>query len=78
VLEEVRTRLVLEEVAEQEGIEVSKQDLDEEMDRMAESMQQPREKVAQYFLQENRIEGLRSDILRQKALGIIRETAKLK
>jgi len=77
VLDEVRTRMVLEEIAEREGVEVSKQDLDEEMDRMADSMRQPREKVTQYFLQENRLEGLRADILRQKALGIIRETAKV-
>ena len=77
VVEEVRTRMILDEVAKQEGIKVSSEDLEEEVDRMAQSMQQPREKVAQYFHQENRMEALRSDILRQKALGIIRETAKV-
>ena len=78
VVNEVRTRMVLGEVALQEAIEVSKEDLEGEIDRMAESMKQPREKVAQYFQQENRLGSLRDDILRQKALGIIRETAKVK
>jgi trigger factor len=78
VVEEVKTRMLLDAVAEQEGIEVSQEELEGEIDRIAESMQQPREKVTQYFRQENRLEGLRADIQRQKALGIIRETAKVK
>jgi trigger factor len=78
VVNEVRTRMVLDEVVLQESIEVSKEEIEGEIDRMAESMKQPREKVTQYFRQENRMEGLRDDILRQKALGIIRETAKVK
>ena len=78
VVEEVRTRLVLEEVVQQESIDVSREELDGEIDRLAESMGQPREKVAQYFQQENRMDGFQADLLRQKALGIIRETAKVK
>ena len=78
VVDEVKTRILLDEEAQQEAIEVSLEELDDEIDRMAESMQQPREKVAQYFRQGNRLEGLRADIRRQKALGIIRETAKVK
>lgn len=78
VVQEVKTRMLLDEVAEQESIEVSQEDLESEIDRMAASMQQPREKVSQYFRQDNRLEDLRADILRQKALGVIRETAKVK
>lgn len=78
VVNEVQTRMLLDEVAQEEAIEVTKEELEGEIDRMAESMQQPREKVAQYFQQENRLEGLRGDIMRQKALGIISETAKVK
>jgi len=78
VVNEVQTRMLLDEVAQEEALEVTKEELEGEIDRMAESMQQPREKVAQYFRQESRLEGLRGDIMRQKALGIIRETAKVK
>jgi len=78
VVNEVRTRMLLDEVAREEAIEAANEDLEGEIDRMAESMQQPREKIAQYFQQENRLESLRGDIMRQKALGIIRKTAKVK
>lgn len=77
VVEEVKTRILLDAVAEREGLEVSQEELESEIDRIAESMQQPKEKVAQYFRRENRMEGLRADIQRRRALGIILETAKV-
>jgi trigger factor len=78
VVEEVKTRMLLDEVAEQEAIDVDQAEVEGEIDRIAESLQQPREKVSQYFRQENRLEGLRADIRRERALGIIRDTAKVK
>jgi trigger factor len=77
VLEEVRSRLILEEVAQTEGLEVTQEEIDGEIDQLAGSMNHPREKVSQYFHQENRLDDLRADLRRRKALHIIRENAKV-
>jgi FKBP-type peptidyl-prolyl cis-trans isomerase (trigger factor) len=45
---------------------------------MAESMNQPKEKVQQYFQQENRMEGVQSQLLRGQVLKMLLESAKVK
>lgn len=75
---EVRASVILEEIASQENLEVSNEDLESELDQLANSMNQPKEKVRQHFQQENRMETLRHRILTRKALSLVFENAKVK
>ena len=72
---EVRTNMILLEIARREAIEVSSEELDGEVRRLASSMNQPQEKVRQYFQEESRIKGLREQIARQKVLDVLLERA---
>ncbi|UCF38739.1 MAG: trigger factor [Acidobacteriota bacterium] len=75
---EVRTRLLLEEVAKVEDIKVTKEDLDAEIEELAQSMNQPVEMVRQYFSGQDRAVGMASDLRRRRALDIIKGSAKIK
>lgn len=75
---EVRARIILEKIANQENLEVSKEDLESELDQLANSMNRPKEKVRQHFQQENRMENLRHQILTREALNLVFENAKVK
>ncbi len=77
VVDEVRGRLILDEIASQEDIEVGPEDINEEMRKAAESMGQPVEKVQQHFSEPDQLAGLKADIRRSKALAIIVDGAKV-
>lgn len=72
---EVRAALILDEIAQKEEIEVSRDDLNREFERMAESLDQPVEKVRQHFLQDERLLQLKAQMRRTKALDLVRESA---
>ena len=73
----VRENMILGEVGRRENIEISDQELTDELKRMADSMGQPEEKVRQYFQQADRTQGLRSQLIRQKALDLLLTDAKV-
>jgi trigger factor len=75
VEDEVRGVLILDEVARAEGVEVKPEELDLEIEKIAESLNQPREKVRQYLLQEDQAADLKGEIRRRKALDIIMASA---
>ena len=75
---EVRARIVLEEIADQEHLEVSSEDLERELDRLANSVNQPKEKLRQQLERENRMEEVRREILRREALDLVFKYAKVK
>ncbi len=74
----VRARIVLGEIANQEHLKVSSEDLECELDRMANSVNQPKEKLRQQLEQGNRMEELRGEVLRREALNLVFENAKVK
>ncbi len=74
---DVRASLILGEVAKAEGIEVADGDLDAEFAKMAESMNQPVEKVRQIYSKEGRMEGLREQLRKQRALDAVMREAKI-
>lgn len=74
---EVRGRLILEEIARRENLEVSEAEVEEELHRLAQSMNQPVERVRQYFQREGRLQGLRTQLRRRKALDLVREQARV-
>ncbi len=74
---DVRASLILGEVAKAEGIEVVDGDLDAEFAKMAESMNQPVEKVRQIYGKEGRMEGLREQLRKQRALDAVMREAQV-
>jgi trigger factor len=75
--QQVRGSMILSEIGRREDIQISTEELEQELERMAESMNQPKEKVQQYFQQENRMEGVKSQLLRGKVLKLLLESAKV-
>lgn len=78
VVDEIRGRLILDEIASREAIEVSPEEINAEIEKAAQSMGQPIEKVQQYFSDPEQVAGLKGDLRRGKALAIIVEGAKVK
>ncbi|MFQ5928310.1 MAG: trigger factor [Acidobacteriota bacterium] len=72
----VRANMVLSEIGHRENVEVTSEELENELERMADSMDQPKEKVRQYFQQKNRMEGLKGQLVREKGLKMLLESAK--
>jgi trigger factor len=75
VEQEVRASMILGEIARKENLEVSDQELEDEVDRLAAAGNQPREKVRQLLLQDEHRESVRSQILRRKALQFVYDNA---
>lgn len=71
---DVRARLVLREVAAREGLEVSSDELDDEIAKLADSLNQPVEKVRQYVSREGGPD-VKDQILRRKALDLVEESS---
>ena len=73
--ERIKSRLVLEEVAKAENIEVSDDDVNAELQKMADQYQMEVEKVKE-ILGESQIKTLREDLVVSKAAEFIVENAK--
>jgi trigger factor len=74
---EIRIQLLLDEVARAEEIEITSEELDKEYDRIAQSTNQPVERVRQFFRDEERVNGVKSTLRRRRAMDIIVESAKI-
>ncbi len=74
---EIRIQLLLDEIARAEEIEITNEDLDHEYDRIAQSTNQPVERVRQFFRDEERVDGVKSTLRRRRAMDIIVESAKI-
>ncbi|RPI25750.1 MAG: trigger factor [Acidobacteria bacterium] len=70
---DVRVAMILTEVAKAEQIEVSDDDIEDELEQMAKSLKQPKEKVRQLVQKQGGLEGLRGQIQRRKALDFVYE-----
>jgi trigger factor len=75
--QQVRGSMILSEIGRREDIQISTEELEQELEQMADSMNQPKEKVRQYFHQENRMEGVRSRLFRGKVLKMLLGSAKV-
>jgi trigger factor len=74
---QVKANVTLAEVGRRENIKISSEELEQEVEGMAESMEQATEKVKQYFQQEGRMEGLRTQLIQKKAMKILVESAEI-
>lgn len=71
----VRADLALRAVAAAEGLEATDDDLDTEVDRLAERMGEKASKIRSDFERRGAIEAVRSDIVRSKALKLLVDRA---
>ena len=74
---DVRATLLLEQIAEKEGIAVSKEEVDKEIETLSETHSQPVEKVRQLLVKDGNLEGLKKDILRRKVFDSIIEESEI-
>lgn len=70
---EARGQLILDAVTRKENIEVGREELDEEMAGIAQQLDQPLEKVRQYYQQEDQVISLTAQLARRKALRMVEE-----
>lgn len=71
----VRTRVVLEAIAKVENLESSQEDVDKELQTMADNYKMEVDKIKEYF-QGNALNQLKEDIVVQKAVDFIVENAR--
>jgi len=64
----IKLRYILDKYAEEKGIEVTEEDVEEQIKEMAERMNTTREEVRDYFEREKLMDMVRADALRRKAL----------
>ncbi|MGN0446987.1 MAG: trigger factor [Acutalibacteraceae bacterium] len=69
----VKVRLALEYIAKTEALEVSDEDLEAEYDKFAERYQMEKDKIKELVP----AEGLRGDLLNEKAIKFVRDNAKI-
>ncbi|MBW2121567.1 MAG: trigger factor, partial [Deltaproteobacteria bacterium] len=73
----VKSTLLLNRIAEMEGIEVSQGELDREFEGIAGRADRTKSQVEAYYSKENRAEGLRARLLEEKTLRFLREKARV-
>lgn len=71
--EAVKAELALEEIAKQENIEISEEDLDKEFESLAESYQQDKEKIKGMFQMQGTLDMLKKNLLMDKTLELLVE-----
>ena len=74
----IKTRLVCEAVVDAEKIEVSEEELDAELKKLADQYGLELDKVKNEFMDEERIKEFKKDIAIQKAITFVTESAKEK
>ena len=73
----VKQRLVIEAIAEKEGIEVTEEEMDIEFGKLAEMYQQPIETVKQVFTMQGQTENVRRNAIMEKTMAMLLENAKI-
>jgi len=74
-LRDVKTQLVIEKIAETEGIDATPEEYEEELAKMAERYQQPVEEMKKH-LHEDDIEYIKNSIISRKTVAMLVESAK--
>ena len=73
-LQNIQSRLVLEAVAKAENLEVTQEDVDAEIQRMANLYKMEVERVRELF-GEYQLEEMKKDLAIQKAIDLVRDAA---
>lgn len=67
----VRTDLILEKVAEKEWILAEDKDVEQELERISEETQQSLDKIRAVYMEPNRLENLKAQLLREKTIKFL-------
>ncbi|HPO73793.1 MAG TPA: trigger factor [Armatimonadota bacterium] len=73
----IRTQLVLEQIAEQEKIEVTDEEIDQEIERMASSAGVSSSAIRAAFEKQNSLAGLRTSIFFRKVVDLLVQSARI-
>ena len=73
----VKQRVVMEAIAEKEGIEVSDEEMDKEYERLAEVYQQPVDSIKQIFLMQGQAQAIKTNVLLDKTMDMLLENAQI-
>ena len=74
---EVKGYLLLEAIADKEGIEATEEDLEKHYAKLAGELNQPVEKLRQAFRKQDSVESLKGRLRQDKALALLLEKANL-
>ena len=73
----VRVMFVLNKIAGKEGIEVTEEEIDKEIEKIAESYNAPFTQVKSYLEENGQIANIRYEVLKKKVLDLIKEKANI-
>ena len=71
----VRTSILLERISHQEGFEVSDEELDQGLHSAAEKMNQPYDKVRDFYVRSNMMDSYRHQLLEDKVINFLQDQA---
>jgi len=71
----VRTSILLERISHQEGFEVSDEELDQGLHSTAEKMNQPYDKVRDFYVRSNMMDSYRHQLLEDKVINFLQDQA---
>lgn len=74
---QVKANMMLTEIGQRENIEIASEELEQEVEKMADSMEQPTEKVQQYFQRKGRLEDLKTQLIQKKSMKFLVESAEI-
>jgi len=76
-VKQVKTALILVQIAEDKGFDVSAEELDDRLLHLAREIGQPPEAVREFYNKNDRLSALKEAILREKALNYLLENANI-
>ncbi|UCG20017.1 MAG: trigger factor [Deltaproteobacteria bacterium] len=71
----VRTSILLEKISHQESLEISDEELDQSLHSTAEKMNQPYDKVRDFYLRSNMMDSYKHQLLEDKVINYLRDQA---
>jgi trigger factor len=71
----VRTSILLEKVSHQEGLKISDEELEQALHSSAEKMNQPFDKVRDFYLKNKMLDSYRHQLLEEKVINFLQDQA---
>src|SRR5690606_1770241 len=72
----VRANLVLEAIAKEENLEVTDEEIDEELEKLAEQLNQSKDEVRRLLEERDGLEGIKNQLLTRKAVDLLVSNSK--
>ncbi|MFS8512939.1 MAG: trigger factor, partial [Planifilum fulgidum] len=72
----VRDNLVLEAIAKEESLEVTDEEIDEELEKLAEQLNRPKDEVRRLLEERDGLEGIKNQLLTRKAVDLLVSNSK--